>query len=85
MKTEKTYCLRVRGHLDPDWSEWFNGMTITHEANGETTLTGPVPDQAALHGLLERAHDLGLELVAVWLAGFGCPNQTSQQNRGQPP
>ncbi|MCC6188981.1 MAG: hypothetical protein IT318_08095 [Anaerolineales bacterium] len=65
MKTAKTYCLRVRGHLDPDWSEWFNGMTIKHEANGETTLTGVVPDQAALHGLLARVHGLGLELVAV--------------------
>jgi hypothetical protein len=65
MKTPMTYCLRVRGHLDQTWSAWFDGFTIAHQANGETTLTGTVPDQAALYGLLTKARDLGLELVAV--------------------
>lgn len=65
MKRAMTYCLRVRGHLDQTWSEWLDGFTIVHEPNGESTLTGSVPDQAALYGLLTKARDLGLELVAV--------------------
>ena len=65
MSTPTTYCLRVRGHLDLGWSEWFDGLTIQHEPSGETTLTGPVADQAALYGLLIKARDLGLELGAV--------------------
>lgn len=65
MKTPMTYCLRVRGHLDQTWSAWFDGFAIAHEPNGQTTLTGTVPDQAALYGLLTKARDLGLDLVAV--------------------
>jgi hypothetical protein len=49
------YQIRVRGHLNVGWSGWFDGLTITHEANGDTTLTGPVVDQAALYGLISRA------------------------------
>ncbi len=49
-----------QGYLRPEWSEWFDGMTITHESNGDTILSGPVRDQAALHGLLARVRDLGL-------------------------
>jgi len=59
------YQIRVRGHLDPQWAEWFKGMTITHTADGETVLAGLVADQAALHGLLARVRDLGLTLVSV--------------------
>ena len=59
------YWIRVRGHLRPEWSEWFGGMTIAHEANGDTILSGPVADQAALHGLLARVRDLGLTLVSL--------------------
>ncbi len=58
------YRIRVRGHLSGQWSEWFDGMTITHEAGGESVLTGPV-DQSALHGLLAKVRDLGLVLVSV--------------------
>jgi len=65
MKTPMTYCLRVRGHLDQTWSAWFDGFAIAHEPNGQTTLTGTVPDQAALYGLLTKARDLGLDLLAV--------------------
>ena len=60
-----TYCIRVEGHLAADWSEWFDGMTILHEAGGETLIVGPVRDQAALHGLLAKVRDLCLTLVAV--------------------
>jgi hypothetical protein len=59
------YQIRVRGHLGPEWTEWFDGLTITPESNGDTLLTGSVVDQAALHGLLRRVGDLGIPLLAV--------------------
>jgi hypothetical protein len=59
------YSIRVKGHLDDAWSEWFDGMTITHLECGETLLSGRVPDQAALHGLIVKVRDLGLPLIAV--------------------
>ena len=59
------YHIRVKGHLGPQWVGWFEGMTITLKANGDTLLTGPVADQAALHGLLRRVRDLGMPLLAV--------------------
>ena len=60
-----TYELRIKGHLDEAWSEWFDGLVITYEDGGETILRGPLSDQAALHGLLAKVRDLGLELLAV--------------------
>ena len=59
------YQIRVKGHLHLRWSEWFDDLAITHEPNGETTLAGPVADQAALYGLISKARDLGLTLIAV--------------------
>jgi len=59
------YEIRVKGHLDDKWADWFEGLTITREDNGDTLLTGPVIDQAALHGLLKKVRDLGLPLVSV--------------------
>ena len=59
------YEIRVRGHLDARWANQFEGLTITLEENGTTLLTGPVIDQAALHGLLKKVRDLGLPLVSV--------------------
>lgn len=59
------YAIHVRGALDPQWSTWFDGLTITHDADGATTLYGPVVDHAALYGLIGRARDLGLALIAV--------------------
>ncbi len=59
------YQIRVRGALDQRWALWFDGLTITHEPNGETTLQGPVVDQAALYGLISKARDLGLTMLAV--------------------
>ncbi len=59
------YEIRVRGHLDHSWSEWFADLTITALPGGETLLAGPLPDQAALHGVLARVRDLGLPLLAV--------------------
>lgn len=57
--------IRVQGHIDEQWSEWFEGLTLTHTEKGETVLTGLVADQAALHGLLAKVRDLGLSLVSV--------------------
>ena len=59
------YEIRLKGHLDDKWAEWFDGLTITREDNGETRLRGLVVDQAALHGLLRKVRDLGLPLVSV--------------------
>jgi len=59
------YEIRLKGHLDDKWADWFEGLTITREDNGETRLTGPVVDQAALHGLLRKVRDLGLPLISV--------------------
>src|SRR5689334_15014136 len=59
------YEIRLKGHLDNRWANWFEGLTITREDNGETSLTGLVVDQAALHGLLRKVRDLGLPLVSV--------------------
>jgi hypothetical protein len=61
------YQIRVTGHLGSEWIDWFDGLTITREDNGETLLSGPVVDQAALHGLLRKVRDLGLPLLAVTL------------------
>ena len=59
------YQIRVKGHLGPRWTEWFGDMTITLEDNGDTLLSGPVVDQAALHGLLRKVRDLGMPLISV--------------------
>jgi len=59
------YQIRVKGHLGSQWTEWFGGLTVTLEDDGETLLTGPVVDQAALHGVLRKVRDLGIPLVSV--------------------
>lgn len=59
------YQIRIKGHLDDQWADWFGGLTITREANGDTLLAGPVADQAALYGLLKKVRDLGMTLVSV--------------------
>src|SRR5512138_933182 len=59
------YQVRIQGHLGHEWSDWFGDMTITLEEGGDTLLTGPVADQAALYGLLKKVRDLGMLLVSV--------------------
>ena len=74
------YTLRVAGHLDGRWSAWFDGLTMTHEDDGTTTLHGEVADQAALHGLLAKVRDLGVTLVSVEATGELCedPGESDQ-------
>ena len=59
------YQIRIKGHLGPQWADWFGGLSITLEDDGETLLTGPVVDQAALHGLLRKVRDLGTPLISA--------------------
>lgn len=59
------YQIKVKGRLQEDWTEWFGGLSISHEGSGLTVLTGPVVDQSALHGLLVKIRDLGLPIVSV--------------------
>ena len=59
------YRIRVQGHLDKRWSDWFNGFTITYPTDDETLLAGRARDQAALHGLLAKIRDLGLSLLSI--------------------
>lgn len=63
------YEIRLNGHLGARWTAWFEGMTITLEENGETLVSGPVADQAALHGLLKKVRDLGMPLLSVTCVG----------------
>jgi hypothetical protein len=67
------YQIRIKGHLGREWTDWFGGLIITLEDNGETLLTGPVVDQAALYGLLKKVRDVGMPLVSV---NRGKPAQT---------
>ncbi len=63
------YEIKIRGHLDPRWSEWFAGLSLKHLEGDETLLSGSLPDQAALYGLLERVRDLNLTLITVTCGG----------------
>ena len=65
LTTPATYHIRVKGHLQPEWSEWFDGLTISWEEHGETVLSGQVVDQAALHGVLNKIRDLNVLLLEV--------------------
>ena len=59
------YYIRVRGHLDQSWSDWFEGLAVSNESSGDAVLAGSIVDQAALHGVLAKVRDLGLPLLAV--------------------
>ena len=60
-----SYEIRLKGHLDTRWAAWFDGLSLSLETDGTTIIRGPIPDQAALHGLLQRVRDVGLPLVSV--------------------
>jgi hypothetical protein len=71
--------IRIEGHLDGQWTDWFGGLTITLAENGDTLLTGTVPDQAALFGLLRRVRDLGMQLICVNRVGTGNQDRSTGQ------
>ena len=71
------YEIRIDGHLDREWSDWFEGLTITPGEDGTTLLSGPVADQSALHGLLRKVRDLGAPLISI--------NQVEPAPRGSTP
>ncbi len=74
---QEYYEIKVKGHLDERWSEWFAGVQLTHLEGDETLLAGLLPDQAALHGLLERIRDLNLTLISV--SSSAHPPRTSEE------
>lgn len=81
------YRLRVDGHLDDHWSAWFGDLTLAHESDGTTSLSGFVPDQAALHGLLMKVRDLGIILISVEAidpAGRRARNGSGEAGEGKP-
>ena len=71
------YAIRTQGRIDERWSEWFEGVTLAHEADGTTVIRGRVADQAALHGLIQKVRDIGLPLVSVTTG----PTTTSRKAR----
>ena len=68
------YQIRIKGHLVQKWTDWFEGLTITLEENGDTLLTGQVIDQAALHGILKKIRDLGMPLLSVNVVDLNRPD-----------
>lgn len=75
------YEIKIKGHLDARWSDWFGSLTITHLEGNETLLSGPLPDQAALHGLLERVRDLNLSLISVICSSESQAEDQSEEDR----
>jgi hypothetical protein len=69
------YCIIIKGCINPDWAEWFPNLKISADEQGNTQLVGPVMDQSALHGILERIRDLNLKLVSVAQETTECPQQ----------
>jgi flavodoxin len=78
------YEIRIEGHLDAHWADWFAGLALTHLEGDETLLSGPLPDQVALHGLLERVRDLNLTLVSVTRGRPSSP-AAAEEGQGGPP
>ena len=75
------YEIRLKGHLDSRWATWFDGLSLTNESDGTTIIHGPVADQAALHGLLQKVRDLGLPLISVTQAEPGQSNAPAIEPR----
>ena len=76
------YQIRIKGHLGRDWTDWFGGLSITLEDNGDMLLTGPVVDQAALHGVLKKVRDVGMPLLSVIEVQFN-ENHRYQSKKGE--
>jgi hypothetical protein len=81
---EGRYEIRITGRLAAHWSNWFDGLTVGHDGDGTTVISGPVADQAALHGLLQRVRDLGMPLVSVTRVEPAEPVNSPKDNGGNP-
>jgi hypothetical protein len=81
--TCEIYEIKIQGHLDTEWSEWFYGMSITHQRDGVTTLCGPLPDQTVLHSVLDRIRDINLSLISVNQIGSGGQTINDEAKGGQ--
>lgn len=79
------YEIRLAGHLDTRWAAWFDGLSLTHRSDGTTVIDGPVVDQAALHGLLQKVRDIGLPLVSVIHLEPDQVNRARQDQSQRPP
>jgi hypothetical protein len=75
--TSDFYRITIKGHLDSEWSNWFDGLTITQVDHGETILSGPIVDQTALHGVLIKIRDLGLPLLRLSLIETGRESEST--------
>jgi hypothetical protein len=75
------YEIRLKGHLDTRWAAWFDGLTLTHDSDGTTIIHGPVADQAALYGLLQKTRDVGLPLISVNHVEPGHPHTPTIETR----
>jgi len=74
------YQIRIKGHLSSQWADWFEGLAVTLEADGNTRIAGSVEDQAALHGLLKKIRDLGMELISVNRNQFNETHHVCKEN-----
>jgi len=78
------YQIKIKGHLEESWAEWFEEMTFTHEKDGTTTLYGPLPDQTALHSILRKIRDLNLQLISVKQVKLDAEEETKgRRNKNQ--
>ena len=76
------YKIKIKGHMDKKWADWFDGLQITHEKDGTTTLYGPLPDQAALHSILRKIRDLNLQLISVKQVNLDAQDETLANSEG---
>ncbi len=78
----EVYQIKIKGHLEEHWAEWFEEMTFTHETDGTTTLYGPLPDQTALHSILRKIRDLNLQLISVKQVKLDPEDEISTNSNG---
>jgi hypothetical protein len=76
------YKIRIKGHMDTKWADWFDGLQIAHEKDGTSTLYGPLPDQAALHSILRKIRDLNLQLISVKQVSLDAEDETLANSEG---
>ena len=76
------YKIRIKGHMDKKWADWFDGLQIMHEKDGTSTLYGPLLDQAALHSILRKIRDLNLQLISVKQVNLDAQDETLSNSEG---